>query len=335
MAADDETKTAAKPKTEDIAVKYHLDVLKINDPFIPKLKYHLANYETEIDFKNVYYNIYNINDLKNALLSSEYVTKYNIIDDIINIICKYNGILDWTNDDKYKSNVINVINTNNNLISYAIVDTDNPSHVSRYDTIFLNQWFDINCNKKIFKYIFKVNKHYSTTNYPFCGPDTIIGIITNRMIKEQDLINKSNADNGKQDLSKHHYAVGEDECGNSFGWNVCSNICSFYFKNDYDDEGPGKDSKLTKWCKFGRIMKIDDIDSYFLLEINLIKKTMKIISTAFGSFDKIQETSIPETVLNAIKDEEMFTIAYSVNIIEPGHFAFGLVKINMQYKLSR
>ena len=96
--------------------KYHLN--NINKDTIDKLKQFFSKYTAKTDSSNIYYKFYNINDLIDIVSSTEYIIKYNVIKDIINLICGYIVFVDhiWSNDPKYKSDIIKLYNTNDNLI---------------------------------------------------------------------------------------------------------------------------------------------------------------------------------------------------------------------------
>ena len=306
-------------KSNEKNSKYHESVLDMDESMIPVLADYFAKFKNQKDLNYIYYKYYDINDLQKTLLNTKYIDEYNIIIDIINIICEYHGITQcWTKDETYKSNNIVVINSNDNLISYAIAERNRQNDRLVHDSILFNDWIDINCNKKIFRYLFKVNEHFYY--YRPDHPAINIGIITKKFIKNEAV----HIDNFKIDKTtlRHHYAPGFGMDGDSLGWYVEQN-CYCYYKS----KSTG-DRIYTNWNKFENKMEINDINSYFLFEVNLVENNIRIISNAFKSESKVYKYSIPETLLNIINKEECFTIAYSIIIDRPAYFALGLVKLN-------
>ena len=76
----------------------------------------LVNNKT--DNNDVSYNYYNLDQLKQAIKQTQFITKYNIIDDLIRIICQYHGIITWSKTDK--SSEVSIFNSNDNKISYIV-----------------------------------------------------------------------------------------------------------------------------------------------------------------------------------------------------------------------
>ena len=76
--------------------------------------------EDGFDFVSVYPSNFDINEIKIAISTSNYVQKYNIIPEIIDIILNYIEIVKFS--QTYKSSNIELINSNDNSIEYAILN---------------------------------------------------------------------------------------------------------------------------------------------------------------------------------------------------------------------
>ena len=71
---------------------YHESTLDMDESMIPILSEFFAKYKNKDNLSNIYYSFYDINSLRKVLLQTKYINEYNIIVDIINIICEYHGI---------------------------------------------------------------------------------------------------------------------------------------------------------------------------------------------------------------------------------------------------
>ena len=159
-------------------------------------------------------NYFDINRSKNVLISSDYIKIYDIIDDIIVIICKYCGIVDWSDIDK--SNNISIVQSNDNKISYAICERNDKNDAGTYDDICFDEWINIDSNKSIFKYVFKATPKFIN---PF--------VITKERyitLRVGILVRTSHTDFDINNINNHKE--------NLFFWCTNGTNCAFAFNND-------------------------------------------------------------------------------------------------------
>ena len=272
--------------------------IKVDD--VPEFLEFIAK-QVEIDLINAYYNFYSLKNLRDTIRSSKYIQLFKIIDDVINIICEYHGFnMGWSDDYNYISNNIKIKNTPS--FSNAVSIKNSMNFDREYDSLLFNEWIDIDCNKKIFNFIFKfcdprIDRIYG---FGFKVPFIFnIGIITKKFISEQyDMYDYRGYCEYKE--TKHHYRPGYDQFGYSISFEINYNDCDFIFKG--------------KKCINGNNCKISNLNqSYFLFQINLINNKIKIISNdyTFGYQNKSMEFLIPQVLLNTINNSKLFTIGAS------------------------
>ena len=122
-------------------MRFGLTDLSENSQYVVnKLLYHSSSKvnvykDSKITKSYYHYRYSDIDSLRRALSLCDYVIQYNIIDDIITIICQYYPFVDWSMIDK--SNTISITNSNDNKISYATFN-DYSGH-SKHNTILLNE----------------------------------------------------------------------------------------------------------------------------------------------------------------------------------------------------
>ena len=121
--------------------------------------------------QRTYYYQCNINfDELKSMLKDTYYIKHdlNSIDELINIICEYSmylsSPLSWSTKSDEKNKKIDIINSNDNKISYAVVSSDKQIKNSFLSfTILSNELIKINDknninNKLIYRYFFVIIK---------------------------------------------------------------------------------------------------------------------------------------------------------------------------------
>ena len=259
---------------------------------------------------DVYHNYFSKNKLKSTLLSTEYVSKYNIINDILDIICKYHGINVSNWSTTIKSDNIHIENSQDNNITYAILRRCEPNIYSFYDTILIDNWINLtDTNKQIYRYIFKVTEHISYDSTGVCS--LRIGIISDKFNK-----------NGKFTNIKELESIGFDGYGSSICWYTGGKLAWFIFKHcDYTEN-----YKSIHWESF-KINKGFNRNCYFMIEINGFECKLKIICDAINGKKKEMEMEIPDSLLNKIFENKRFKIGVSLYMNTPGSFGIGLVKI--------
>ena len=285
----------------------------------------------------VYYNYYDSQELKNVLLSTDYISKLNIISDIIDIICNFYPITKWSSINK--SNNIYITNSIDNTISYAniicqdthnIINDNNKNIIKNYNNksgiIFFNEWIDLNFsneyNKFIYRYIFKVHQFYEidklkesnelnfSIDFFDLGSSFQIGLTSNKFNKN---INK----------------IGFDINGESICWNCDGKICGFYYKSSKinDDNNINEYYSLWNSFKISKGFTINNKNNFFMIEIDLKYNKFKIkCYSIVGIKFIITETSIPSQLLKTINQTKMFRIGVSFKLDTFGSFALGLVK---------
>ena len=91
-----------------------------------------------INDDNYSYRYFTFDELKDVLLSSNYIgVQFNIIPEIVDIICQYHGNIDWSKTDKSEN--ISIVNSTDGNISYAVVERKRNGQ----DTILFNEWIDL------------------------------------------------------------------------------------------------------------------------------------------------------------------------------------------------
>ena len=110
---------------------------------------------------NIYgYNYYSLQQLKQVLDDTDLILKFEINSNIINTIITYCGITNW--DIINKSRNINIYKSNDDSISYAILNRGNivfdafgAEESYSWDSILMNEWIGVSDDKLIFRYLFK------------------------------------------------------------------------------------------------------------------------------------------------------------------------------------
>ena len=276
------------------------------------------------DSKYIYHNYFTANVLKDALLSTPLVQKYNIIDDIIVMITEYYGIIGWSNIDK--SDNINIIESTDKIISYAVLKNkkiDTSVERTFYNLILFNEWIDINCNKKIFKYIFKVDKIINSQMSYSDFSELNIGFITPKFIKNINIGPK------KLKFKELSHAdldniIGRDKHGNSIRWSSDGETCEYVYKSDSI-----ADRVCTiNWKGFvNAFEKMKDFNKYFLFEINLIKNIINVKCNAMLSGNKIYQHDIPAALLKSIEETQQFKICAMLFTRDEKPFSIGIVRV--------
>ena len=96
--------------------------------------------------KFIYYHYFNKNDLFNVLTQTYFISHLNVCNNLIDIICDYYGITKYCTKNK-KGN-INIYDSHNNKISYAILthiekNNNNISGINGINSVsnsFINEW---------------------------------------------------------------------------------------------------------------------------------------------------------------------------------------------------
>ena len=115
--------------------------------------------------------------------------------------------------------------------------------------------------------------------------------------------------------------VGKDSDGNSVGLYCDGGYIHFYYKKKCVAGG------MIVWNSFSSELRA--IDTYFMLEINLLCNKIKLCSNAVYSGEKevkSVEYSIPKLILDQLNETRMFRIGLSLFMNEIGNFGIGLVK---------
>ena len=211
---------------------------------------------------DIYYHYFNEDELKSVLKSIE-CDSYKLNDDLINIICQYYCITQWSQLSNEKSNKISIYNSNDNMISYAIghPNVDDSQSLNDHDTILLHTIIDKTI-KPIYRFMFK-----------------------NVLINNNDA--RSYIRIGI--LSKDCNQLGSDMIGDSYIGCDEDSICWSYYNYGDDTSDGGKSSACYPGeCAFmhgGFLSKqielnmndSQSIDIYFLIEINLISSKFSVL----------------------------------------------------------
>ena len=263
---------------------------------------------------HTYHNFYNLADLKRALKKTFYIEALNVIDGIIDIICIYHGILSWSESDKLGNIEIN--ESNDQTISYAKVIA---SETYGCGTIFLNEWIDLKCNKKIFKYIFKVTEMGQCTRCWVWDAfrELEIGFASAKFVPKVSKIDSNTVIPQKLGNDRNHasiswYSDGSRSRFYHFGM-IVKKSCFF--------------TDAIAWHEFktSKGFKLYDKDCFFMLEINLIDNHFTIVCGAMK--ETVSKCDIPNELINQINEMETFRIGVSLYASNPANFAVGLVKI--------
>ena len=288
--------------TDEERAKYHLKEANLTESSMKTLT---QLFSMQGNAK-VYHNYYNVVELANVLLSTKYIKSCNVIPDIVNIICEFHGIVGWSEFDK--SDNIKIMNSDDNNIKYAILESDKTNDSLLYDRILLNEWINIDCGKKIFRYLFKVNRLYRPKNgdpYPLFQ----IGFLTRKF---------------KRIL---YTSVDDDSC-------VCSSKYSIGCKCDGDEiwhrfGSSAKGKTKVSWRYFENEMI--GSKSCMLIELNLIDKEFKVYCEATALNDDYSFTQpIRKSLIDIIEQADLESVILSLEIMirRPGFFSIGLVKFN-------
>ena len=210
------------------------------------------------------FNYYSSIQLKQELENSALSEKYEIKDNIIEIIINYCGITNW--DIINKSRNINLYQANDQRITYAILaeancilDEFGTDFVASYteDTILLNEWFGISNDKFVFRYLFKwfgkkARRHAKAIR---------LGIVTK------------------------HYECPFDQTKFGIGGNNDS-IAWYYDSTSFFYGGLGglvSANHIKNAATIGFDGNQESINNYFLMEINLKSNYIKFEGSGINS----------------------------------------------------
>ena len=248
--------------------------------------------EEEHEDKQSWYNYMTFSQLAKDILSCNIVTECGIPTELVDIICNFVGIVAWSKDLKF--NKISIYPSTDSKILYALLNETNNRINNKVHTILLNQWIGTKMhysnNKLVFKYIFK----YFASNYGFSR--LYVGFVTKEWIKQDNVGN---------------CVIGENDQLQSVAW-LCttSNVCRFQNSN-----------KKTKYFK-SKLMTDGNINTYFMIEIDLIDKQFKIISSSFGlNNSQCHIYPIPSDILC----KAPFCVGFSVQTESVNNIGLGLV----------
>ena len=243
--------------------------------------------------KDVYYNYFNSDELKHVLLSCVLVLECNVYVGLIDVICGYVGIADWSNEDK--SGDISLYDSNDKCISYALSYVTEPGG-DNYNTVLFDEWIDNSNSKQIYRYMFRffVRNHSELASIfvgfvglkwkcPLKDGNIAIGI------KNKDSFAWCNACDGSS-----WFTV------NTKMMNFRSQACNL--RNNNDEE----------YCK------------YFMMEVNLIANKLIIACPAFSTDDKYMINDFPKALIN----QKPFRIGVSMYTQSDDNYGIGLVRIN-------
>ena len=241
-----------------VSRKYH-NVQKPLGKRKGKRKRDTNKHKDKIRNEDIYYHYFDKNELKSVLKSIE-CDHFELNDDLINIICEYYCITQWSKLSNEKSKKISTYNSNDNMISYAICNPNNDDSELGSDTILLNTIIDKKV-KSIYRFMFKnvlINNNDATSFLR-------IGILT-----------------------KNFNELNTDRAGDSYIGCDEESICWSYY--NYGQDGgqlylPGECAFIHDGMLSPRIeLNMNDsqsIDSYFLIEINLSSKKFRVFLPAF------------------------------------------------------
>lgn len=284
------------------------------------------------DSKDIYQNSYDVNHLKQFLVPCINKTyMLNIIPEIVNIICNYCGITDWSMTEK--SDKFSIINSKDNNISYAILKSKDRCQ----ETILLNEWIDLENTCKIYRYVFKFlplipkqmkRKHNMT------------GSIRVGFITPQFKMNFSNVD--------YKEMIGELEGDCAMCWFTQGSSHSFFCNGLFintpsiDDNG----EQIRGLCDFERginynqtqtqnesnycnIFDGSTMSSYFMIELDLKYYKMTVVCDEIEYRGKKSSCDIPHDLLQNIVKLKQVRMGLSIYIDDAGVFGLGIVRINV------
>ena len=279
-----------------------------------KIDHYNKNNNVVDDSAALYYSYFDIKDLHDALLSTTCIQKYDIIPGIINIICEYNGITNWSNIDK--SDNISIISSKDNKISYAIAKRIHDEEQWIGDTILFNQWINLDCNKSIYNYIFRVTQYNSIDNTDKIQAYALnIGIISSKYSL-----------NNLTDIMEDKTTLGMEKSGHSICWYYSGYGSRFYHKIKSSSD------TTLQWNRyFVKNGFKNDENSYFMMEINFKTNQMKVTCLALDkvpSTDKTVIYDIPKEFIKQIETDEMFRVGMTLTSRHGGVYGVGLVRSN-------
>ena len=225
---------------------------------------------------NKFHHYYSFVSLKNAISQTVLIDIFNIYDEIIIEICNYHGITDWSN--KEKSEKFSIVDSNDNTIRYVLL-THPPSVQYTTNSILFNDanWIDIDSNF-IYQYIFKINQ-----NQAIGGSHLYVAIVT------QNYNFPLKCDRIAQEERFECYSVGSPfiDATTSLSWETDGYVCSFRYRgNTYENA----------WDTFNKKSYLYDKQypfDFFMLQINLIEKKLKIYCNELANEDKFIECNFP------------------------------------------
>ena len=106
LSHDDETppkkrkRTQASSNAKPVSQLNVFDLTLTNEQITELIKLGTSDNDDNINNDHVYYNYYTYESLINVLFECNLIVQYNIIFDMLYIICQFNGICNWSNIDK-------------------------------------------------------------------------------------------------------------------------------------------------------------------------------------------------------------------------------------------
>lgn len=283
---------------------------------------------------NINYSYFTIAQLSNVLTATQFINKYNIINDIVLIICNYCGVLDWSSTDK--SPYLTVSNCSTSTSSSLRVlpvmkkrlDSTHMRHIG-----LLNEYIDCSDdnsnNNQIYRYLFKYFYNGTSSHTFQIG---LMNIYDYNDIINQKLLcsNNSFIGSSKNSYGWNYYRSNRKNGDGSLSWYLhgnagCTRAESSYLPTKWQIEQENDDNKKTRM----------DLNCYILLEINLKLGTMTIINNGIKNDstyeqDHIRSVQIPKTVVNS----PPFRVGVSlwVGVDVSNDLGVDLVHINLQDK---
>ena len=223
----------------------------------------------------IYYDYHSFKDLRAALSCSW------IIPEIIDIICDYIGIVDWSPIDK--SDKISLVQSNDGNISYAVVDNtqDGQDTILFNQSIFLQEYFgdsgNNNCGGCICRYVFKAieyrdHLHYQDDNENDGVAHIRVGFATSKFNVEYSTRLESDMIGTYGNHSMSWYSSG-DECRFDY-----LNKRSLINWNCYD-------------IGYRKAFDTTNENTYFMIEVNLISNVMAVYTEAISNNCQVRDIS--------------------------------------------
>ena len=251
-----ESKRLVSSKINQLRIKFGMNVVHNSNC---KDFYTLFEIDPKTDETNkyVYYNYYSLQELYKAIETCKLASKLNIISDIINIVCNFVGITEFSSDIKSKE--ISIVNSYDKKIEYAIISLHERDYKhAEYHNILLNDWIEADLdeninNKLIYRYIFK---YYSIERLEY-SQGMYLGIATKSVIENKEF------STGRKSL----HAI-EFSHSTSFAYIGGTGIRLYCNKN--------ADYAPTNWKYFSFAnLSRNENNGYFMFELNLYENSIK------------------------------------------------------------